>query len=409
MRPSLGKKEVSVKLDILPAYGEAYYFDGFYLVLFGGGGSGKSYFAAQKILMRCLGEDKHRIVIVRKVLKTCRNSTFKQLKDVARDTGLIKLLHFGETEMSIRFENGNEILHLGLDDPEKVKSFAQPTSIWIEEATELTYQDFAQLIVRLRGNLENYKQIMLTFNPIDARHWLRRWLETKIADERLVVHTTWRDNVLAGEDYGRRLGEITDERMRKVYERGEWGELDDAIIIPHWEEIDFVPHSKKAEVCYGLDFGFNAPTALIKVTLIGDDVYAEEKLYRTNLTNPDLIKEMNRLIPDKNVPIYGDPAEPQRIEEIRRDGFNVDSADKDIIKGIDTLKSRSLRILRTSKNLMDELGSYKWSEYKEGGFADKPAKRQEDHAIDALRYAVHTRWGVAATYLWLLGGDYDEE
>lgn len=400
--------QLEVELKLLPAYAKCLPFDGFYLVLYGGGGSGKSYFAAQKIMLRALSETPHRFIIVRKVLKTCRNSTFKQLKDVAQDMGLYDRLRIGETEMAIRFENGNEILHLGLDDPEKVKSFARPTSIWIEEATELNYQDFAQLIVRLRGNLPNYKQIMLSFNPIDARHWLRRWLEQEIADRRMVVHTTWKDNILAGEDYGRRLAEITDERMRKVYERGEWGELDDAIIIPHWTETDGLPVGKRAEMCYGLDFGYNSPTALVRAVMFDESVYAQELLYKTNLTTADLIEELKRLVPNKNVPIYADAAEPQRIEEIFRAGFNVTSADKDIGKGLDTLKSRPLLILKGSENLMNELGSYRWSEYKEGGFAEKPAPNQADHLIDALRYAVHSRWGVAAQYLWLLGGD-DEE
>src|SRR5688500_18084453 len=110
-----------------------------YLVLWGGGGSGKSVFAAQKILLRCLTEKEagHRIICIRKVKETIRESVFSLLRDLLLDMEMYDRAVINKTEMSFTFNNGNQIIMAGVDDPEKLKSIAGITSIWIEEPTEL--------------------------------------------------------------------------------------------------------------------------------------------------------------------------------------------------------------------------------------------------------------------------------
>ena len=127
-----------------------------YLVLYGGAGSGKSEFAGQKILYRMLSEKNHRFILVRKVGKTIRNSQFKLLKDQIVRYGLQDYFEIRETDMRIMCPlTQSEILSVGLDDKEKIKSLAQPTSIWYEEISELEMQDFRQMSLRMRGLLPN--------------------------------------------------------------------------------------------------------------------------------------------------------------------------------------------------------------------------------------------------------------
>lgn len=382
-----------------PAYQPALDSEHRYLILYGGAGSGKSVFAAQKMLMRAMSEEGHRILITRKVAKTLRASTYQLLIDLLDQYDLRPLCHVRSSEMHITLPNGSELLHAGLDDVEKLKSIQGITSIWVEEASEITEAEFMQLDLRLRGDTPGYKQIILTFNPISYLLWhKRRWIDQQDPDA-LVLRTTYLDNRFLDDAYTKVLTTLQDDGHRAVYERGEWGRPLHGLIYPEPTLIDTPP----PEPVYGLDFGYNNPTALIACSLLdGDQLHVDERLYQSHLTNTDLIERLKELIPDPSSPIYADSAEPQRIEEIARAGFNVHPADKDVRMGIDSVKARSMHVTRSSVNLMRELDTYKWSEDRGGNILDKPVKWM-DHLCDALRYAVHSHWGVPALeHSWLI-------
>ncbi len=165
-----------------------------YLVLMGGGGSGKSVFAGRKVLERCLREPGHRWLVCRKVARTLRDSCFAQLRGQLGDHYPGVKAKVNRSEMRIALPNGSLILFAGLDDVEKLKSIYNITGIWIEEASELEEGDFNQLDIRLRGKTAWYKQIILSFNPVSVTHWLkRRFFDRK--DDRARVHqSTYRDN-----------------------------------------------------------------------------------------------------------------------------------------------------------------------------------------------------------------------
>ena len=199
-----------------------------FLVLKGGGGSGKSIFAGRKVLERVTSEPGHRYLVCRKVAKTLRESCFKQLRAQAYEyyPDAVDYIPRGESgDMYMRFRNGSVILFTGLDDVEKLKSIYNVTGIWIEEASELNEGDFNQLDIRLRGETTYYKQIILTFNPISITHWLkRRFFDRR--DERATVHeSTYKDNRFLDEEAVRTLESFrdTDEYYYMVYCLGQWG------------------------------------------------------------------------------------------------------------------------------------------------------------------------------------------
>lgn len=197
-----------------------------YLVLYGGAGSGKSVFAAQKIIFRLLTEQNHKFLVVRKVAKTLRESTFSLLRSVISEWGMTKLFDINKTDMTITCKlNQNKIVHAGLDDVEKMKSIHGITGIWIEEASELEQQDFQQLDLRLRGHTTNYKQIILSFNPISSLHWLKDIFFDKGRDDSKVVHSTYLNNEFIDDDYKNVLESMKDEDeyYYMVYALGEWG------------------------------------------------------------------------------------------------------------------------------------------------------------------------------------------
>lgn len=196
-----------------------------YLVLKGGGGSGKSIFAGRKVLERVTSEPGHRWLVTRKVARTLRDSCFAQLRgQIAQyypDAGA----KINKGDLWIGFPNGSEILFAGLDDVEKLKSIYDITGIWIEEASELEEGDFNQLDIRLRTDFDYYLQMILSFNPISITHWLkRRFFDTP--DLRARVHeSTYKDNRFLTPEAVQTLEGFKDkdEYFYMVYCLGQWG------------------------------------------------------------------------------------------------------------------------------------------------------------------------------------------
>ena len=199
-----------------------------YLVLKGGGGSGKSIFAGRKVLERATSEPGHRILVCRKVAKTIRRSCFEQLKAQAEQyyPDDIAFIPRGEnSDMYIKFKNGSIIFFAGLDDVEKLKSIFDLTMIWIEEASELEEGDFNQLDIRLRTDTVYYLQMIITFNPISITHWLKKRFFDK-PDKRATVHeSTYKDNRFLTKEAIETLEAFKerDEYYYMVYCLGQWG------------------------------------------------------------------------------------------------------------------------------------------------------------------------------------------
>ncbi|WNS74244.1 PBSX family phage terminase large subunit [Bacillus sp. DTU_2020_1000418_1_SI_GHA_SEK_038] len=203
-----------------------------YLVLMGGGGSGKSVFAAQKIIIRMMKEShptyKHRFLVLRKVQNTLRGSVFEQFKSVINKWNLGNLFQIPKgrsSELYIRCKNGNEIIFAGLDDVEKLKSIVGITGIWLEEASEMDAEDFRQLDIRLRDKTIWYKQIIISFNPISVTHWLKAEFFDHKKKNSTTLRTTYKDNKFLEKEQIDVLEGFkeTDPYYYTVYALGEWG------------------------------------------------------------------------------------------------------------------------------------------------------------------------------------------
>ncbi len=247
---------------IYKKYGSSY--KGRYLFTFGGAGSGKSFYDLQNIVKRIVQEDgaNHKILMIRKVARTLKESVYDLVKAIFQDTGFDKFCHFkySQGDNYIEFKpNGNKLVFLGLDDPEKIKSINGVTSIFIEEITELTEQDFLQLDLRLRGETKYKKQIVAAFNPVSKDHWLLKHVEPQLYTgdkdnikdlkylegrkvwefntvapngsslQTRVINTTFEDNRFLDDAYVSRLETLAsvDEVYYTVYKLGRWGRIID--------------------------------------------------------------------------------------------------------------------------------------------------------------------------------------
>lgn len=197
-----------------------------FLILYGGSGSGKSKFAAFKTVKRILSERNHKILALRKVATTVKDSIYAELLEAISDHDVLHEFRINKTEHSFtHLPTGNQIICKGLDDSAKIKSIKGITSIWMEEATEFEEDEFDQLDLRIRGKKDNYVQYILSFNPVDEMHWLKKRFFDKKDPQATVCHSNYQDNYFLTEEDVARLHNLKDrnELMYDVYCLGKWG------------------------------------------------------------------------------------------------------------------------------------------------------------------------------------------
>ena len=368
-----------------------------YIRLQGGAGSGKSIAVAQYLMIQAMGDPGHRIFAFRKVGRTVKNSIIATFQDLIRDYDLKEYWAVNKTERTFTFlETGVEIICGGVDDPEKVKSIKAPTIIWMEEATEFTYNDFTQLNLRLRKyGITN--QLIMSYNPISTENWIHKRLHIgkELHGQELYIQSSHTDNLYipdASRESLVRLA-LTNENAYKVYTLGEWANLTEGLIFPTYTIVDEFPVELMDRAIYGLDFGFVDPMALVRVGISGQDLYVQELFYRTGETIEQLVPHLNGFGVSGSDRIYCDSARPGDIQSLYNAGFRgavpAVKGQGSILSGIRKLHEYKLHVTSDSINLISELGKYCWMKDKADQLLEKPID-DFNHSIDALRYAVYS-------------------
>ena len=293
-----------------------------YEVYYGGAGSGKSVFIAQKILLKALS-DKRKVLIIRKTLNSQKDSCWRLVLEILSDLEIRQLCKVRITDYAIELPNGSALLFKGLDDSERIKSIVGITDIWIEEATELIEEDFDQLDLRLRANADAL-QMFVSFNPISKVNYVyRKWFaETaKVGGDTLIVKTTYKDNRFLPDEYIKSLEKKihTNPTYYRIYALGEFCSLD-KLVYNNWRIEDFEPPTD-GKLIVGLDFGFtNDPTAIVASIVKGEDIYIFKEFTGTGKTNQQIADIITNMGFAKSV-IIADSAEPKSVAEIRRCGI----------------------------------------------------------------------------------------
>lgn len=353
----------------------------------GGARSGKSYAMAQLLIYKAVNEI-CQIAVTRKTMPALKMTAMRLILSLLKEYNLFAPACFNKTENT--YKMGQSMFQFfSLDDPEKIKS-AEFNYIWMEEATEFTYQDYAVLLTRLSAPRisDGKNQIFLTLNPTDINCWIYKKLFTQ--QDITVIKSTYKDNNFLQESYIKTLLSLKnyDANAYKVFALGEWG-ASEKIIYKNWSLIDEIPQNA-SEIFYGLDFGFNNPTALVQVAVYDGKFYVKELLYQSGLTNTALIEKLKIILNGyETKTIYADAAEPNRIAEIFSCGLNIKAAQKNVLNGIMSVKSDTFFVTKSSVNLIKELQSYSWKSDANGNILEEPVKFN-DHLLDALRYAIYT-------------------
>lgn len=380
-----------------PVYIPTFYRKEPFLHYYGSAGSGKSMFVAQKEIIFSYHpwRKKRKTLVARRYYNSLGHSCYAELKNVIESWGLTNDFHFSRSPYSIVNKvTGVEFIFIGLDDVQKVKSIRGIDRGWLEEATDvMRSEDLDQLGTRLRGF--SWTQWTLSYNPTDAAHWINQKIHIPRLAGHFILKTTYKDNIRLLEidpGYADRLEvyKETSPNHYRVYAQGLWGKRLEGLVYPDYEDAAEFPGEPDA---YGLDFGFNNPTALCGLKLVDEfgktkkQLYVEEILYETRHTSNSLVERFNNLNVRKDVPIIADSEDQAMIAALRAAGYWVIDAWKgkgSVKAGIDNIKNRDLRPVGGCKNLFIEVNAYSWKN-KNGEWLEEPDKKL-DHLMDAMRY-----------------------
>jgi phage terminase large subunit len=343
----------------------------------GGSRSSKTYSIIQLLIYLCLVTPKLQVSVVRKSFPALRGSVLRDFVEIMNELGLYDINNHNKTEQRYIFSNKASIEFFSIDDSQKVRGRKRDIC-YCNEGNELTREDYLQL------NMRTSKCLFIDFNPSDDEHYLYELMKE---DNAILIKSTYLDNIYLSEDIKKEIANLinVDENYYKIYALGE-RPIPNTRIYTHFRQIELMPPVD--DWCYGIDFGYNHPTCLLKISWSDGNVYVKEELYKSNLTSQDIIKEMNNLGIDKKKYCFADYARPEIIEDLRRAGYNMKEAVKDVKEGIMSVKMNKIFVDKTSLNVWKEFKMYSWKTNKEQ-ILDEPVKLYDD-AMDALRYAIYT-------------------
>lgn len=361
----------------------------------GGAGSGKSYFVTQKLILKLLKDEPRKLLVIRKVGRTLKDSVFNLFLQLLQPFAMC-IKSVNKTDFTISLTNGSEILFKGLDESEKIKSIVGIDDIWIEEATELTLDDFTQLCLRLRSK-KPHNQVYLSFNPVSKANWVyKHFFESGAPKETVIIQTTYKDNPHLPQDYIDNLNELqkTNPAYFKIYALGEFATLD-RLVFPVVEKRLITAEETRGLLFWvGMDFGYtNDPTAINwgYVDNVHKCLYIVGEYDKQEMTNDVIAETLISLGLSKEI-IIADSAEPKSIAELKRLGINRIRAS---VKGADSVKNGIDRMLRYSiivdercAKTIEEFENYTWRKDKQTNeYINEPVD-SFNHHIDAIRYGI---------------------
>lgn len=377
-------------------------FKGRYRVVKGSRASKKSTTTAINLIYRIMKYPKSNALVVRKTYRTLQDSCYAQLRWAADRLGVKEYFDFKLSPLEIIYKpTGQKILFRGLDDPLKVTSVTVDVGylcfLWIEEAYEIMSEsDFDMLDESIRGEVpgELFKQITLTLNPWNERHWIKGRFFDREDKDTLAITTNYLCN------------EWLDESDRSVFERmkinnprrfqvaglGNWG-IAEGLVYENFIEKSFTLNDVRDFVTVaGLDFGYtNDPTAFFIGFLDekGKVLYVWDEIYKKGLSNRKIYEEINSLGYAKES-ITGDSAEPKSIDELYDYGLRIKGAKKgrdSILNGIQWIQDLKIIIHPRCTNFITEISNYTWDKDRFGKTLNAPVD-DFNHLMDAMRYAL---------------------
>lgn len=400
-------KKIRLPEIVGKGYKDFWNFKGRYRVCKGSRASKKSKTTALFFIFALMKYPGSNLLVIRKVYRTLKDSCFADLKWAINKLQVNDYWSIKESPLEIIYiPTGQKILFRGLDDPLKVTSITVETGnlcwAWVEEAYEINReQDFNMLDESIRGVVEEplFKQITITFNPWNERHWLKKRF-FDVEDENIMAKTT---NYMCNEwldESDKKLFEDMKKNNPRRYQvagLGNWG-IVEGLVYENWEEKEFdwreiLNKRRKAKAVFGLDFGYsNDPAAFFCgiVDMEQKEIYVFDEIYEKRMQNTTIYTSIEKLGFRKEI-ITADSEEPKSIEQLKGLGLiriKASRKGKDSVNaGIQFIQDFKIYIHPRCANFITEISNYSWDKDKFGEATNKPID-EFNHLMDAMRYAL---------------------
>jgi len=345
-----------------------------FIVNEGGSRSSKTYSLCQLVIVYCLQNKGKVVSIIRKTFPALRATVLRDFTEILKDLGIYSLEAHNKSEQIYTFPNGSMVEFFSVDDEQKIRGRKRDIA-WCNEANELYFDDFTQL------NMRTEHKLIFDYNPSDNSSWLYELPP----DDTVLIRSTYKDNPFLPQSIRNQIEDLkrTDEALYQIYALGQKA-VSKSNIYSNWTFMTHRP-ARFTSYVYGLDFGYNHPTALMRVYWHERDIFIEPVIYESYLTTTMLIEKMGQLNIEKEVTILADYARPEIIAEMVNSGYDVINANKVVKKGIDYVKTFGVYCME-NKEIKREYDNYKWKKIGDH-ITDEPVKLFDD-AMDAVRYAV---------------------
>lgn len=373
------------------------------MVLQGGTGSSKTYSILQYLIEKCLTEwDNKTIDILRRTYPALRISVIKDFFDLLNGMGIYSKDFHNKTEGTYKIRS-NIFRFYSSDEEQKVRGPRRHITFF-NEILEFKKMDVMQILMR------THETVYFDYNPSEEFHWFYEDILTR--DDVNFHKSSYLDNPFLTKKTVQEILRLkkTDKNMWRIYGLGERG-VTQATIYSNWDYTDDTFEKFEGQELYGLDFGFNDPTAMVGVKYHKEGIFTEQLLYMTNLTSDLIIGELDKLVAanklTKESTIFADSSRPEIIEDIVKAGYNVFSVKKEkdsVLRGINFIKRHKMYLSKESTDLIKEFRTYKWKIDKEDRIIDVPVDLN-DHLCDALRYALSEKSADFGKVEILTGGE----
>lgn len=399
---------MTIKLNINPSkvfnrhiYDHLFDYDTFTEVHYGGASSGKSHGVFQKIVIKALKDWKkpRKILVLRKVGATVRDSVFADVQATLSYFGIINMCKINMSAFRIELPNGAEFIFKGMDNPEKIKSIKGISDVVMEEASEFTLDDYTQLTLRLRDKAHKQKQIYLMFNPVSKANWVYNAFFVKKPKNTVVYQTTYKDNRFLDAVTRENIEELANrnEAYYKIYALGEFATLDKLVFPKYIKALLNKDDLRQFPSYFGLDYGFiNDPSAFMHVKIDDDRkrLYVVEEYVKKGLTNDKIAESITALGYAKEQ-IRADSAEKKSNQELRNLGISrvidVKKGAGSVMQGIQYLLQYEWIVDERCVKTIEELENYTWKKDKATNeYINEPVDSY-NHCLDAIRYAIQDK------------------
>lgn len=355
-----------------------------YPAAIGGIGSGKTFVGAAKVLPRLQREELG--LVCAPTYPMLRDATQRTLFSMMRDLGIDFTYNKGEKHLVVE-QTGHEILFRSLDDPDNLRGPNVAYS-WVDEAAYISAT--AWRVVKGRTRVGDQQQAWITGTP-KGRNWIwQEWVKTP--DD---YHSMYRfrtdENPTLEREYIDSLGYEGQFAAQEL--GGEFVSFEGLV----YSAFDREKNVQKVDcdgwrTVLGVDVGARNPTVVLVVRVAGDErIHIEAEHYQRGMGSTAILSMIGDAA-DEHDPeaIYIDPSAAAYINDLTSEGYPVEKATNDVQTGIQRVSGAFGVGLTVDPSCIQTIAEFESYQYPEDGKrkvdSDNPLK-QNDHCMDALRYA----------------------